>query len=221
MNGTNRTRPSQSLKRPAVESALRSVCPPTPVGVPVLRFVHTNPCTNVAATLGPASLPSRPRSACLGLDGPLDGQYLCCIGTRDCLKPRYGKYDAWLVSFRHELNGGCDDLVDGSFIAVGVGEALGAESAGDVHPGSLGDRFQVGIGDGGPGYAAVPGGFDDVAGLRIGECVVGGEGEAHHGAVGDLLLADVSNESAKLNAIEKIHYLNSLISIRGRFLRQS
>lgn len=93
MKGTNRTRPSHGQKRPADGSARRSVCLPTPVGVPVLRFVHTNPCTNVAATLGSASLPSRPRSACLGLDGPLDGQYLCRIGTRDCLKPCYGKHD--------------------------------------------------------------------------------------------------------------------------------
>lgn len=221
MKGTSRTRPRQGQKRPADESARRAGWPPTPVGVPALRFVHTNPCTNVAATLGSASLPSRPRSACLGLDGPLDGQYLCHIGTRDCLKPGYGKHDGRPVSFRHELNGGCDDLVDCPLIPGGIGEALGAESAGDVHPGALGNAFQVGIGLGGPGHTAVPGGFDDVIGLRIGECVICGEGEAHHGTVGDLLLADVSKESAKLNAIEKFHGLNGLISIRGRLLRQS
>jgi len=61
-------------------------------------------------------------------------------------------------SFRHELNGGCDDLVDVPFIPGSIGVPLRAESAGDVCSATFINLLQVGIGFRRPGHAAVPAG---------------------------------------------------------------
>ena len=106
----------------------------------------------------------------------------------------------------------CEDLGDGPFHTVGVGEAVVAEAALDLDAGALDEGGKV------RHLLALEGRYRMTCGLAdhfaraVLENVVGSDGEACHLGVADVLDAGIPDDAAEGNLIELFH---NVIEIKG------
>ena len=91
----------------------------------------------------------------------------------------------------------CEDLGDGPFHTVGVGEAVVAEAALDLDAGALDEGGEVRHPVALEGGDLMPGGLDDRFATAVLEGVVGGDGEACHLGVADGLDAGIPDDAAE------------------------
>ena len=93
----------------------------------------------------------------------------------------------------------CEDLGDGPFHTVGVGEAVVAEAALDLDAGALDEGGEVRHPVALEGGDLVPGGLDDRFAAAVLEGVVGSDAEACHLGVADVLDAGIPDDAAEGN----------------------
>ena len=94
---------------------------------------------------------------------------------------------------------GCEDLGDGPFHTVGVGEPVVAEAALDLDAGALDEGGEVRHPVALEGGDLVPGGLDDRFAAAVLEGVVGSDAEACHLGVADVLDAGIPDDAAEGN----------------------
>ena len=93
----------------------------------------------------------------------------------------------------------CEDLGDGPFHTVRVGEAVVAESALDLDAGAPDEGGEVRHLLALEGRHRMPHGLDDRFARAVLEGVVGGDGEACHLGVADVLNAGIPDDAAEGN----------------------
>ena len=93
----------------------------------------------------------------------------------------------------------CEDLGDGPFNTVGVGEAVVAEAALDLDAGASDEGGEVRHPVALEGGDLVPGGLDDRFAAAVLEGVVGSDAEACHLGVADVLDAGIPDDAAEDN----------------------
>ena len=93
----------------------------------------------------------------------------------------------------------CEDLGDGPFHTVGVGEPVVAEAALDLDAGALDEGGEVRHPVALEGGDLVPGGLDDRFAAAVLEGVVGSDAEACHLGVADVLDAGIPDDAAEGN----------------------
>ena len=106
----------------------------------------------------------------------------------------------------------CEDLGDGSFHTVGVGEAVVAEAALDLDAGAPNEGGEVRHPVALEGRYRMPCGLADHFARAVLENVVGSDGEACHLGVADVLDAGIPDDAAEGNLIELFH---NVIEIKG------
>ena len=94
---------------------------------------------------------------------------------------------------------GCEDLGDGPFHTVGVGEPVVAEAALDLDASALDKGGEVRHLLALEGGDLVPGSLDDCLARAVLENVVGSDGEACHLGVADVLDAGIPDDAAEGN----------------------
>ena len=107
---------------------------------------------------------------------------------------------------------GCEDLGDGPFHTVGVGEAVVAEAALDLDTGAPNEGGEVRHPVALEGRYRMPCGLADHFARAVLENVVGCDGEACHLGVADVLDAGIPYDAAEGNLIELFH---NVIEIKG------
>ena len=94
---------------------------------------------------------------------------------------------------------GCEDLGDGPFHTVGVGEAVVAEAAFDLDAGALHEGGEVRHLLALESRDLMPGGLNDRLARAVLVGMVGGDGEACHLGVADGLDAGIPDDAAEGN----------------------